>query len=69
MAPLTTLGMFEIEETKSHRDVYVSWQTVEPLEESGSDFVYEVNVYDVRSARYVKTHQVVVFNPEIALVQ
>lgn len=46
IAPLTTLGMFEVEETKLHRDIYVSWQTVDPLYENGPDFAYEVKMYN-----------------------
>lgn len=46
IAPLTTLGMFEVEETKLHRDIYVRWQTIDPLFENGPDFVYEVEMYN-----------------------
>lgn len=46
VAPLTTLGMFEVEETKLHRDVYVNWKTVDPLEENGPNFTYEVRILD-----------------------
>lgn len=46
VAPVTTLGMFEVEENKLQRDVYVNWQTVDPLEENGPHFTYEVQVFD-----------------------
>ncbi|KAG0716771.1 Receptor-type tyrosine-protein phosphatase F [Chionoecetes opilio] len=45
VAPLTTLGMFEVEETKLHREVHVSWQTVNPWEENGPGFTYEVRMF------------------------
>ena len=56
VAPLTTLGMFEVEETKLHRDVFVSWQTIDPWQENGPDFTYEVRMFDNSNDRYVKDH-------------
>lgn len=55
MAPVTTPGMFEVEENKLQRDVYVSWQTVDPLEENGPNFAYEVQMFDHSDGRYVKS--------------
>ncbi|XP_063875673.1 LOW QUALITY PROTEIN: uncharacterized protein LOC135108509 [Scylla paramamosain] len=52
VAPMTTLGMFEVEENKLLRDVYVSWQTVDPLEENGPGFVYEVKIFDDSDGRF-----------------
>lgn len=58
VAPLTTLGMFEVEETKLHRDVYVMWQTVDPVYENGPDFGYEVKTYKSQNERYDGSCQV-----------
>lgn len=57
IGPLTTLGMFEVEETKLHRDIYVSWQTVDPVYENGPDFAYEVKIYNNGHKEYVGSYQ------------
>ncbi|XP_045134889.1 uncharacterized protein LOC123518233 isoform X2 [Portunus trituberculatus] len=57
VAPLTTPGMFEIEENKLQRDVYINWQTVDPLEENGPNFTYEVQMFDDSNGRRLRNPQ------------
>ncbi|XP_069186100.1 cytokine receptor isoform X2 [Procambarus clarkii] len=57
VAPLTDIGTFEIEETLSHRDIYISWQKVDPLFWNGPNFYYNVSVFEVQTNRPV-SHEV-----------
>ncbi|XP_053630833.2 uncharacterized protein dome isoform X1 [Cherax quadricarinatus] len=50
-APLTGIGTFEIEETLSHRDIYISWQKVDPLFWNGPNFTYVISVFNFQNDR------------------
>lgn len=44
--PMTGIGTFGIEETLSHRDIYINWQKVDRLFWNGPDFHYNVTVFN-----------------------
>ncbi|KAK7082604.1 hypothetical protein SK128_027055 [Halocaridina rubra] len=45
-APLTTTGMFEVEETLRFRDIYVNWQIMDRTAWNGPHLRYNVLVYE-----------------------
>ncbi|XP_068202544.1 cytokine receptor-like isoform X2 [Palaemon carinicauda] len=53
VAPKTTNGTFEVEETLSYRDIYILWQIVDPLHYNGPNFHYNISAYDDKSNRLI----------------